>query len=244
MTWYPETEFCYIKNSATGWFFAAKGGHNNESHNHNDIGTFILYKEGVPVFVDAGVGTYTKQTFSGERYNIWTMQSAWHNLPVINGWTQKNGGQYRSSDVKVSAKGNVKRFSLDIVGAYPEGTGCTSWVREYKVADKQLIITDVYQLASRNAADVENFLVQGNVHMAGETLASGYVVKKGEVVVENQGVYFRLTYPEGMVPSVEVKQLEDPRLTNVWGMSLRRISFTGSVSAPVKGKYVFKVSEL
>lgn len=244
MTWYPETEFCYIKNSATGWFFAAKGGHNNESHNHNDIGTFILYKEGVPVFVDAGVGTYTKQTFSGERYNIWTMQSAWHNLPAINGWTQKDGGQYRSSDVKVSAKGNVKRISLDIVGAYPEGTGCTSWVREYKVADKQLIITDVYQLASRNAEDVENFLVQGKVYMPTEILANGYVVKAGEIVVENQDALFRMAYPEEMTPSVTVKELDDPRLSKVWGESLKRISFTGPESAPLKGKYIFKISEL
>lgn len=244
MTWYPKTEFCYVKNAESDWFFAAKGGHNNESHNHNDIGTFILYKGAVPVFVDAGVGTYTKQTFSNERYNIWSMQSAWHNLPVINGMTQKNGGQYRSADVKVSSKGNVKRFSLDIVGAYPEDAGCASWVREYKVMDKQLIITDVYQLASRNDADVENFLVQGNVHMTGEVLGNGYKVKANEVIVENQGISFRLTYPEGMVPTVEVKSLDDSRLTNVWGASLRRISFTGSKSAPVKGKYVFKVTEL
>lgn len=244
VTWYPETEFCYVKNSVSDWFFAVKGGHNNESHNHNDIGTFILYKGGVPVFVDAGVGTYTKQTFSGERYNIWSMQSAWHNLPVINGKTQKNGAQYRSADVKVSSKGNVRKFSLDIARAYRKGTDCSSWIREYKITDKQLIITDMYQLISRNDADVENFLVQGEVYMTGEILANGYMVKEGEVVVENQGVAFRLVYPEVMTPSVTVKELDDPRLSNVWGTSLRRISFTGLESAPLNGKYIFKISEL
>src|SRR5690606_39665769 len=66
------TEFLYLKDANT--FFAAKGGYNNESHNHNDIGSFILYKEGKPLFIDAGVGTYTKKTFSNERYDIWTMQ--------------------------------------------------------------------------------------------------------------------------------------------------------------------------
>ena len=101
VTWYPETQFCYMKN-ASDWFFAAKGGHNNESHNHNDIGTFILYKGSVPIFADAGVGTYTKSTFDHNRYTIWSMQSSWHNLPAINGKPQKNGAHYKASDVMVS----------------------------------------------------------------------------------------------------------------------------------------------
>lgn len=62
VTWYPETEFCYMKNK-NGMLLAAKGGFNNESHNHNDVGTFSLYVNTIPVFIDAGVGTYTKQTF-------------------------------------------------------------------------------------------------------------------------------------------------------------------------------------
>ncbi|MDR0418853.1 MAG: heparinase II/III-family protein, partial [Prevotellaceae bacterium] len=73
-TWYPLTEFCYMKND-NGFFLATKGGYNNESHNHNDVGTFSLYLNTTPIFIDAGVGTYTRQTFSSERYTIWTMQS-------------------------------------------------------------------------------------------------------------------------------------------------------------------------
>lgn len=40
--WYPETQFIYLKKGS--FFFAAKGGFNNESHNHNDVGSFILYR--------------------------------------------------------------------------------------------------------------------------------------------------------------------------------------------------------
>ena len=243
VTWYPETEFCYIKN-ASDWFFAAKGGHNNESHNHNDIGTFLLYKGSVPVFADAGVGTYTKKTFSSERYTIWSMLSDWHNLPVINGKTQMNGGEYRSADVYVGSKGKTKVFRLDISGAYRDGTDCNSWVREYAVSDKLLTITDSYDLKKRNASDVLNFVVQGKVLLPGESASCGYVVKSGEVVIENQGVAFRVAHPAGMTPSVSVMELDDPRLSNVWGPSLRRVSFTGSENAPVKGKYIFKISEL
>lgn len=242
-TWYPETEFCYIKNN-NDWFFASKGGHNEESHNHNDIGTFILYKGAVPVFVDAGVGTYTKNTFSDMRYTIWSMQSSWHNLPVINGKTQEHGREYRSRSVETVGKGKTKSFKLDIAGAYKPDACCKNWTREYKVSDNLLTITDEYKLESRLAADVENFLVQGVVYQAGEVTPDGYVVKAKEVVVENNGVTFKILYPAQMTVSVEVMNLDDPKLTNVWGTSLRRISFTGSSQAPLAGKYIFKISEL
>ena len=74
-----------------GFFVATKGGYNNESHNHNDVGSFSLYLNTMPVFIDAGVGTYTRRTFSSERYSIWTMQSNYHNLPLINGVAQRFG---------------------------------------------------------------------------------------------------------------------------------------------------------
>ena len=231
-TWYPETQFCYIKNESD-WFFAAKGGHNNESHNHNDIGTFILYKGSVPVFVDAGVGTYTKSTFDRNRYTIWSMQSGWHNLPVINGKFQKNGAKYKASDIVTSGKGKTRVFKLNIAGAYQADACCNTWTREYKLTDKLLTITDEYELESRNAADVVNFLVQGKVT----------ALKDNEVAIENGGVSFKLVYPAGMTLSVEEKPLDDPKLTNVWGTSLRRLSFTGSDAAPLKGKYIFRISE-
>ena len=87
-TWYPETEFCYLTNNS-GWFLATKGGFNNESHNHNDAGTFSLYINNTPMLIDAGVGTYTRQTFSSERYSIWTMQSNYHNLPMITAYPEE-----------------------------------------------------------------------------------------------------------------------------------------------------------
>src|SRR5690606_32488668 len=55
------------------FYFAAKGGHNNESHNHNDVGNFILYYKNRPLLIDVGVEFYTAKTFSDERYQIWTM---------------------------------------------------------------------------------------------------------------------------------------------------------------------------
>ena len=162
------------------------------------------------------------------------MQSGWHNLPVINGKFQKNGAKYKASDIVTSGKGKTRVFKLNIAGAYQADACCNTWTREYKLTDKLLTITDEYELESRNAADVVNFLVQGKVS----------AVKENEVVIENAGVSFRLVYPAGMTLSVEEKPLDDPKLTNVWGTSLRRLSFTGSEAAPLKGKYIFRISEL
>ena len=240
--WYPQTEFCYMRNGT--WFLGMKGGHNNESHNHNDIGTFMLYIDGIPVFVDAGVGTYTKQTFGPDRYSIWSMQSDWHNLPLINGSSQVYGARHRSSDVAATDSKSCRTFRLDIAGAYMEAAACRSWVRQYDLADKVLTITDTYTLESRKSADVENFLVQGDVYVPGAVLPGGDLVKTGEVFILNRGVLVRITYPASMTVSLETKELNDKKLSDVWGDSLKRISFTSKDDAPLKGKYVFKIKEI
>ena len=38
-------------------FFAAHGGHNAESHNHNDVGDFVYYAKGEPIIIDAAEET-------------------------------------------------------------------------------------------------------------------------------------------------------------------------------------------
>ena len=41
---------------------AVKAGDNADSHNHNDTGSFILFAEGEPLFIDVGVETYSAKT--------------------------------------------------------------------------------------------------------------------------------------------------------------------------------------
>ena len=47
------------QGSERGFYVAAKGGHNAESHNHNDVGSFIVYADGYPALIDVGVEAYT-----------------------------------------------------------------------------------------------------------------------------------------------------------------------------------------
>lgn len=212
-TWYPQTEFCYMKNN-TGFFFAAKGGFNNESHNHNDVGSFSLYVNQVPVFIDAGVGTYTRQTFSSERYTIWTMQSNYHNLPMINGEPQLFGAVYHSANTTFDER--KRKFSLNISGAYGEKAAVQKWLRTYTLSDKALKIEDNIALREIKDTTIINFL----------TWAEPKIMQPGKITLQKEGVAVVMQYdPTALLPSVEAIPQTDKRLSSVWGNDIYRLSF-------------------
>ena len=80
-SWFESMGLMVARDSM--YTLAAKAGNNGDSHNHNDVGSFTIYKEGKPFIIDLGVGTYTQKTFSDKRYELWTMQSQFHNVPTF-----------------------------------------------------------------------------------------------------------------------------------------------------------------
>lgn len=224
-TWYPETEFCYLTNNS-GWFLATKGGFNNESHNHNDAGTFSLYINNTPILIDAGVGTYTRQTFSSERYSIWTMQSNYHNLPMINGVPQRFGQEYKATNVVCKEK--QRFFSADISTAYPEEAAVNSWIRSYKLENKRLVITDKFSLKETKAANQVNFLVWGDIDIS----------KAGKVSIKVGKEHATLEYPANFKATLETIELPDTRLSNVWGKQIYRIVLIDT-QKKLEGSYKF-----
>ena len=224
-TWYPETEFCYLTNNS-GWFLATKGGFNNESHNHNDAGTFSLYINNTPMLIDAGVGTYTRQTFSSERYSIWTMQSNYHNLPMINGVPQRFGQEYKATNVVCKEK--QRFFSADISTAYPEEAAVNSWTRSYKLENKRLVITDKFSLKETKAANQVNFLVWGDIDIS----------KAGKVSIKVGNEHATLEYPTNFKATLETIELPDTRLSNVWGKQIYRIVLIDT-QKKLEGSYKF-----
>lgn len=230
-TWYPETEFCYMRDKS-GIFFAAKGGYNDESHNHNDAGTFSLWMQNIPVIVDAGVGTYTRQTFSSERYSIWTMQSNYHNLPLINGVPQKYGRNYKATQVKYDKKGNS--FSAQIATAYPQEAKVESWIRSYALKSGKLLISDNFRLKEAAANNTVHFMTWGKVDIS----------TPGKVHIEVDGCKALLEYnPAEMEAATEAIELTDPRLSTVWGNCLYRISLTAKTLSK-KGNYTYFIKHL
>lgn len=131
-----------------GLVLAAKYGHNNESHNHNDVGSFVLYKDGQPVFIDVGVGRYTSKTFSEQRYEIWTMQSNYHNLPVINGQGQKAGRSFSARSCRFEQKDKTVFASANIETAYSV-EGLEKWERSFYLHEDraQVVIKEDFAIA-------------------------------------------------------------------------------------------------
>jgi hypothetical protein len=131
-----------------GVYLAAHGGHNAESHNHNDVGDFIIYKNGEPLIIDAGRGNYTARTFSPQRYELWFTQSEYHNLPIINNRGQKTGRD--SEATKVSYVNSAKETALkfDIAKSFPQDAGVKIWDRKISLNKRNntVELSEAYEL--------------------------------------------------------------------------------------------------
>jgi hypothetical protein len=217
-------------------YFAAKGGHNAESHNHNDVGDFIVYAEGRPILIDIGVETYTAKTFSTDRYDIWTMQSQYHNLPTINGFQQKDGKEYHAENQRFSSNSKQVSYSLDIAKAYPTEACVVSWQRKIVLdRGKKLSLTEKYQLGQWKKPVRVNFLTVFYV----DTSRPGHIILTNK---QDSLMVYEMIYDPGKFKVIaEEKEITDNMLKTVWGISLTRIVLI-SVDHSLKGQYqvVFK----
>lgn len=148
----PELQVACLRSDS--WFCATKGGNNREMHNHNDVGNIIIYEDGSPVLIDVGSGVYTRFTFSEHRYEIWTMQSGYHNLPVLNGVEQRNGKEYRADGFKSVGK----TAEVSFAAAYPQEAGVLSAVRNVHVGDDGITMTDTFTFCGDKNTFQEHFL--------------------------------------------------------------------------------------
>ena len=220
--WFPEIQVMAARSNSynhKGFYVAAKGGHNNESHNHNDVGNFIVYADGQPVLIDAGSQTYTAKTFSRQRYELWNNQSAYHNLPKINGVMQKEGHQYKATDVHYDCSDKWAQLSLNIASAYPDEAFVTSWKRTIRLnRNESITIVDEYHLNKYLEPLELNFLTPLEV----DTTQPGKIALSKTTSTDMKTCY--LWYPKDKLePYVETIVIEDDRLRDSWGSQLRHI---------------------
>ena len=210
-----------------GLYLALKGGHNAESHNHNDIGNVIVFADGNPIFIDAGSGKYTRRTFGPERYTIWAMCSDYHNCATFNGVTQRAGAQYTSSDEKYDEQ--TGRLTMNLKTAYPEESDIKRYYRSAVLENGEIVIED----------DVE-------LEHEGEVMFTYLVNRAPEDVTENS---FKLhgrtiTFDPSLEYKVEEIDSSWPEVAGIhisWETDvMRRVILTSKT--PTKGKkYVMTV---
>lgn len=215
--WLPSTQVLLARQragSATGLGLVVKGGHNAEHHNHNDVGSFIVTSDGVPVIVDAGRPTYTKATFGPDRYEIWTMQSSWHNTPTIAGVDQSPGWEFDASEVEASVTDAVSSLSLDLGAVY--GIDGLTW-RRVGALDRAagvVRVSDAWDGASSGGPTTLNLVVAGSVTVIDDGARIAPLDGATPVVIR---------WPAGIRSALTERHLDDPMLSEVWGERLTRL---------------------
>ncbi|MEU7867803.1 heparinase II/III family protein [Dactylosporangium sp. NPDC049140] len=226
--WFPSTQVLLARDAA-GLTLAVKGGHNDEHHNHNDVGSVVVALRGVPVLVDPGRPTYTALTFSPRRYEIWTMQSGWHNVPRIAGAEQAAGPGFAARDVAVEDAG----LTLELGGAYP---GDHRWRRKARLdrATGRVTVTDAWELAGGGGTTEIRWMAAGVVR-----LAEG----RAEVDALDGAGTVALTWTPAVPCAAVVRELDDPMLSGVWGARLTRLDIDVSGLGPA-GTLELTIEEL
>jgi hypothetical protein len=203
--------------SAEGLYVACWASHNGQSHNHNDVGNFIIFADGRPFIIDIGRPTYTRQTFSSRRYEIREMQSAFHNLPTINGVMQQAGKRYAAKDVQYNLTEAGARLRMDIAPTYPDKAGVKRWVRTVGLSrGTDVQVVDTFELKQASRDITQNLITPCQV------------VKNepGRLVLRDpaEGIELAVAYNRDILTArVESIPPTDEKLARIWGPHMYRI---------------------
>jgi len=133
----PDAGQVMIKKEA--YALAVKAGHNDEPHNHNDVGSFIFATDEGQILCDYGSGRYTRQYFHPvERYNILINASFGHSVPILDGQGQKQGKQYAGTIAHEDG-----RITVALSGAYAI-PGCRNVTRVFSYQEDRVTVTDTF----------------------------------------------------------------------------------------------------
>lgn len=207
---------------------SVKVGDNDDSHNHNDTGSIILYTKNKPALIDVGVESYTAKTFSDKRYEIWTMQSGYHNLPTIAGHDQLPGPEYKASDIVVSD--DKTSIEMDIKKAYPDECMLKSYKRSASLKDSDpvskseskyvLTIKDSWEFEkdARNTEVILNFMT----YEKPEVTLTDAKEAKGIFMI---GELCAFEFEGADRYEIEPIPVTDDRLKKTWKHELYRVRF-------------------
>ena len=241
--WLPDLQVMVARDeegSTKGFYVAAKGGHNDESHNHNDIGNYVVYYDGQPLLIDVGRGTYTRKTFSDRRYEIWYNCSDYHNTPSVNGKTQPPGRQFSASNVQYKSARRYSQFDVDIAKAYPEDAAINSWKRTVRLnRTKNVTVTDAINLKQVNEL-TEHLMTcyPSEVRTPGELIIH---YKINDAQPRDFVIRYDAKQMQAVVEKIPLTTMEDQGIIQKWGDTIYRINFK-AISPKVNDKIHFEIA--
>ena len=180
---------------------ALKGGHNAETHNHNDVGSYVVAVGNKAVLLDAGSERYTARTFSPKRYESNVLNSFGHPVPIVAGQLQREGPKARAEILKTEFTDQADLLAMEIGSAY-KAEGLKSLVRTFlysRQGDGSLTVTDKVEFASPQSF--------------GTALITGGSCKQtdnGELIVQSDNQAVKVTIDTGGEPfEVKIQQIKE-----------------------------------
>jgi hypothetical protein len=225
-SWYPNLALMTTREKAgstDGFYLAMQAAGNGRSHGHNDSGSILVFHNGQPLIVDAGVGTYEAKTFSKDRYTIWSMQSQYHNLPIIGGIGEHEGSRHLGADappLEYRATGASSfdtpagtGMSANLALAYPAEAGVASWVRTATLDRKS------------GSVHLDEFfeLKQPKIIALSFLTPHPPAIQGGAVILGKAALAFDRTQ---LTATFERIELTDPSFHHAWGEALYRVRLT------------------
>ena len=175
--------------------FVCKAGSNAESHNHNDIGSFMISKGGRVTFTDPGSGAYTARYFSDSRYEILEPSARAHSVPIING-----NLQVRRTEKSTLYKAEPREFSFSMQNGYEIPT-LNSLKRSFVCQDDVIVLTDEYSFSKAPESVVERF-----VTLREPAFAPGSVTVGDSTLVYDENLFELVPSTETCVRKADVNE--------------------------------------
>ncbi len=158
---YFENAQWYI-NRKKNYSLAAKAGHNDEEHNHNDVGSFIVATDKGQILADIGAMIYNKDTFSSKRYELLQNSSLGHSVPVVNGKAQSFGKEFCGKVLAVAED----EFVFEMGCAY--GLKSDEITRSFELKENGFMLKDTFKL--ENNSVVERFVTPFKPEINGDEI--------------------------------------------------------------------------
>jgi hypothetical protein len=213
--------------SAAGVPFVAaiKAGHNEENHNQNDIGSFVLHVEGENLLTDPGRGLYSRHYFGPNRYDNIFANSYGHSVPRIGGRLQAPGRQFCGELTAVTTEPGIKSAVVEFARAYPV-KGLLGASRTLAIEEQgAVILTDAFEFAGAAQQIEEAFVTWGEVVAHGPTAS----VRCGSHTL-------RMTIEEPVGARFAVESLEEACRTNHREGILKRLTFVVPAAGQSKAR--------
>lgn len=127
---FPVAQWFVLQDYSGALCFAIKGGNNDEPHNHNDAGSFMLCKGSDEFITDLGSGEYVKDYFNERRYLFLCNSSRGHSVPIINHFAQEAGPDSRAELLSYEERESGQLcITLDLSRCYPAAAGLKRFIR-------------------------------------------------------------------------------------------------------------------